>query len=163
MPFFVTTNLPYSIKRGEKIAVEAIVFNYMSNDLTDVTVTLQSSSEFKFIDQNKKSQKITAKANTGTSVKFFIEATKIGFIILNIDAISSIAGDKIQKILIVESEGIIEYVNEAILIDLRSSKSFKSSVDVKIPSYAIKDSVRIEASVIGDLLGPTLDNLDKLM
>jgi len=32
-PFFVSLNLPYSVVRGEELALQANVFNYMSQDL----------------------------------------------------------------------------------------------------------------------------------
>ncbi|KAG5667162.1 hypothetical protein PVAND_015159 [Polypedilum vanderplanki] len=162
-PFFIALNLPYSIKRGETIAIEVIIFNYMTNDLKDTTVYLYENSDFKFVNSKEKSQKITAKSNTGTSVKFTITPTKIGYITLIVEAISSFAGDKIQKLLLVEAEGITEYVNEAVLVDLRTQKEFENHFEVKIPNYAITDSVKIEASVIGDLLGPTIENLNNLI
>ncbi len=32
-PFFVTLNLPYSIIRGEEFALQALVFNYLQDDM----------------------------------------------------------------------------------------------------------------------------------
>jgi CD109 antigen len=162
-PFFIALNLPYSIKRGESVAIEASVFNYMTSDLADVTVTLRTSTDFEFVNDKQKIQRITAKAGTGTMVKFLIRPTKIGHITLLVEAVSPLAGDRIQKLLLVEAEGVTEFVNEAVFVDLRASREFVAGVDVKIPNYAIGESVRIEASVIGDLLGPTIENLDKLM
>ena len=49
-PFFVSLNLPYSVKRGEIIAIPIVVFNYMDHDL-DAEVTLDNTGqEFDFID-----------------------------------------------------------------------------------------------------------------
>lgn len=49
-PFFVSLNLPYSVKRGEIIAIPVVVFNYMDNDV-DAEVTLDNiGQEFDFID-----------------------------------------------------------------------------------------------------------------
>lgn len=49
-PFFVSLNLPYSVKRGEIIAIPIVVFNYMDNDL-DAEVSLDNAGqEFDFID-----------------------------------------------------------------------------------------------------------------
>lgn len=33
-PFFIKTNLPYSVKRGEKLALQILVFNYMPVEQT---------------------------------------------------------------------------------------------------------------------------------
>lgn len=49
-PFFVSTNLPYSIKRGEVVAIPIVVFNYMNEDV-EAEVTLDNSlQEFEFAD-----------------------------------------------------------------------------------------------------------------
>lgn len=49
-PFFVSTNLPYSIKRGEVVAIPIVVFNYMNEDV-EAEVTLDNSlGELEFAD-----------------------------------------------------------------------------------------------------------------
>lgn len=49
-PFFVSTNLPYSIKRGEVVAIPIVVFNYMDQDVT-AEVTLDNvGQEFEFTE-----------------------------------------------------------------------------------------------------------------
>ena len=47
-PFFVSLQLPYSIVRGEEIALRVIVFNYDSVD-TDAMVVLAESNSFQNI------------------------------------------------------------------------------------------------------------------
>ncbi|KAE8737042.1 Thioester-containing protein, partial [Frankliniella occidentalis] len=53
--------------------------------------------------------------------------------------------------------------NKAILVDLRSSNSFKTNVTLHIPKYIVPGSERIEVSAVGDILGPTIPNLDSLI
>jgi len=65
--------------------------------------------------------------------------------------------------LLVVPEGVTQYMNEAILVDLRNSSEFKKSIEIKVPNNTVEDSTRIEAAVSGDLLGPSIENLDKLM
>ncbi|KAK6016257.1 Alpha-2-macroglobulin family protein [Ostertagia ostertagi] len=52
-PFFIRLNLPYSVKRGEKFALQVLVFNYMEKE-QDVTVTLKhdDSSGFDFLNKD---------------------------------------------------------------------------------------------------------------
>lgn len=52
-PFFIRLNLPYSLKRGEKFALQVLVFNYLENE-QDVTVTLKHTdkSGFNFIQKD---------------------------------------------------------------------------------------------------------------
>lgn len=48
--FFVSTNLPYSIKRGEVVAIPIVIFNYMDMDcIADVTLD-NSEQEFEFTE-----------------------------------------------------------------------------------------------------------------
>lgn len=52
-PFFVRLNLPYSVKRGEKFALQVLVFNYLENE-QDVTVMLKHHDEagFSFLQKD---------------------------------------------------------------------------------------------------------------
>lgn len=168
-PFFVTTNLPYSIKRGEVVAIPIIVFNYMETD-QDVDVTLfNNDDEFEFAEDGKMStkiemkKKILVKPNVGTSVSFMIKPKKAGNIKIKVVASSAVAGDGFEQLLIVEPEGITQYMNKALFIDLRNVQDFKTDYKIIIPENAVPDSTKIEVSAIGDILGPTIDNLDKLM
>lgn len=167
MPLFISLNLPYSVKRGEIIAVHAILFNYMNKDYRATVTMSNDKQEYEFVDDSaNKAQlvkKITAKSNSGTNVKFLIKPLKIGYITLKIEAITSAAGDRIEQQLLVEAEGITRYINEGILIDLRSQQKFNKIVNINVPNDIVPDSLKIEASFIGDILGPTMENLDNLM
>ena len=47
--FFISLNLPYSIKRGEVISIPIVVFNYLNEEL-DTEVTLHNENqEFEFV------------------------------------------------------------------------------------------------------------------
>lgn len=49
-PFFVSLDLPYSVKRGEVVAIPIVVFNYMDKSL-DAEVTLHNEDqEFDFVE-----------------------------------------------------------------------------------------------------------------
>jgi CD109 antigen len=114
------------------------------------------------IDAQRK-KNIIVRSNSGTSTSFMIRPLKVGHITIKVTATSAIAGDGVERPLLVVPEGVTQYVNKAVFIDLRSDSEFKTNVTVKIPNNAIPDSARVEASVIGDVLGPSLENLDKLM
>ena len=45
-PFFVSTNLPYSIKRGEVVSIPVVVFNYMDVDQQAEVTLVNSENEF---------------------------------------------------------------------------------------------------------------------
>jgi len=167
MPFFIYLNLPYSIKRGEIIALQAIIFNYMDADYPATVTMFNDKQEFQFMENTANQQKlvknINTKSSSGTSVRFIIKALKVGYITLKIEASVATAGDKIEQLLLVEPEGIKKYNNEAFLVDLRTATTFTKTVDIVVPPNYVSDSLWIEASFIGDLLGPTIDNLGNLM
>jgi Alpha-2-macroglobulin family len=50
-PFFISTTLPYSVKRGEQLTLSVQIFNYLSSD-QDVSVTMfNEKEEFQFTDE----------------------------------------------------------------------------------------------------------------
>ncbi|KAH8411883.1 hypothetical protein KR222_001277 [Zaprionus bogoriensis] len=173
-PFFVSTNLPYSVKRGEVIAIPVIIFNYMDKTLeAEVTMdNLDKEYEFteatneveeKSIDEVKRVKRITIPSNNGQSVSFMIRPTKVGYITLKITAISPLAGDTIHQKLKVEPEGVTQFQNRAVFINLQNKTDLSQELKVDIPTEAVTDSEFIEFSVVGDLLGPTIKNLDNLV
>ncbi|UYV85158.1 CD109, partial [Cordylochernes scorpioides] len=65
----------------------------------------------------------------------------------------------------VTPEGKTHYKNRAILLDLRlpSTKSVQTAIDVTIPDGIVEGSESISISTIGDLLGPTINNMEQLL
>jgi CD109 antigen len=46
---------------------------------------------------------------------------------------------------------------------LRNATEFNANVEIEVPPNAVEDSTRIEAAAVGDLMGNSIENLDKLM
>ncbi|XP_023031290.1 CD109 antigen isoform X6 [Drosophila willistoni] len=173
-PFFVSTNLPYSVKRGEVIAIPVIIFNYLDKKLEAEVVMDNSDREFDFteatneveeksIDEVRRVKRVTIPANSGQSVSFMIRPKNVGTTTLKITATSPLAGDTIHQKLKVEPEGVTQYENRAVFINLPEQSEMSEELDVDVPKEAVRDSEFIEFSVVGDLLGPTLQNLDNLV
>ncbi|XP_017097836.2 thioester-containing protein 1 allele S1 isoform X3 [Drosophila bipectinata] len=173
-PFFVSTNLPYSVKRGEVISVPVVVFNYLDKAL-DVEVTMDNSDrEYEFTeatndvlekasDEVQRTKRETVPANSGKSLSFMIRPKNVGTTTLKITATSPLAGDTIHQKLKVEPEGVTQFENRAVFINLKDQPEFSQSLEAEIPQEAVPQSEFIEFSVVGDLLGPTLQNLDNLV
>uniref|UniRef100_A0A034VPF6 CD109 antigen n=1 Tax=Bactrocera dorsalis TaxID=27457 RepID=A0A034VPF6_BACDO len=173
-PFFVSTNLPYSVKRGEVIAIPVIIFNYMDKALDAEVVMENTDNEYDFteatneiedkpLDVVQRVKRVSVASNTGRSISFMIRPKKIGQITLKITATTPLAGDAIHQMLKVEPEGVTQYENRAVFINLKDKNVHNEKLNVDVPAEAIPDSEYIEFSVVGDLLGPTLKNLDKLV
>ncbi|XP_026834428.1 CD109 antigen isoform X2 [Drosophila erecta] len=173
-PFFVSTNLPYSVKRGEVIAIPVVIFNYLDKTLDADVVMDNSDQEYEFteatnevlekaIDEVRRVKRVTIPANSGKSVSFMIRPKNVGFTTLKITATSALAGDTIHQKLKVEPEGVTQFENRAVFINLKDQPEMSQSLEAEIPSEIVPQSEFIEFSVVGDLLGPTLQNLDNLV
>jgi len=176
-PFFVSMNLPYSIKRGEIVSIPISVFNYLENDLTVAVTLYNEDSEFEFIDakksdntlrqkraiENLRTKNIVVLSQQSNSILFIIRPLKVGLIKIKVIANSPVAGDGVERYLIVKPEGVTKYTNKAIFIDLTSSEKLETNFNIEMPLDVVSDSIRIEASATGDILGPSIENIDKLM
>lgn len=49
-PFFVSTDLPYSIKRGEAVSIPIVVFNYQDSDVVAEVELDNGLQEFEFAE-----------------------------------------------------------------------------------------------------------------
>ncbi|XP_037047883.1 CD109 antigen-like [Bradysia coprophila] len=173
-PFFVSLNLPYSIKRGEAVAIQIVVFNYM-DETVYATVTLENAeNEFVYSDPSNevleaprieqfRQKNIYIKANDGAPVSFLITPTKAGPIKIKVTATSALAGDAVERTLLVVPEGVPQYKTDAFFIDLRHRSEFNDRFTVEIPRNAVPDSTRITVSGVGDIMSSSIKNLDQLI
>lgn len=111
----------------------------------------------------KRSKHTTVAPQSGESLSFMIRPKTVGHISIKLVATSPLAGDAVLKMLQVDPEGVTEFVNKAVLVDLRDATEQKEELKVEVPENAVPNSTHIEATVVGDLLGPTIKNLDSLV
>ncbi|XP_052893248.1 CD109 antigen-like [Anopheles moucheti] len=170
MPFFLSIDLPYSVKLGETVRIPVIVFNYLDEDQQADVVFFNNDGEFEFISEDAgdrkekhRQEKLPVSRGSGKTLTFMIKPTKVGHITLKLTAKCALAGDGIERQLLVEPEGLPQYVNKALLIDLRSAKDISQTFEVQVPEDAVPDSTKVEVSVIGDVLGSSIENLDSLI
>jgi len=161
-PFFVSSTFPYSIKRAEVISIPVQVFNYLEHDENANVKLFNADNEFELVN-DVDSKDIVVKSNSGASLSFVIRPLKVGQIKIKVVVTSAVAGDGFEKFLIVDPEGVTQFLNKSVFVDLRDGGEFKSKLSIEIPSNAVPDSTKIEAAAIGDILGPSIDNLHKLM
>lgn len=167
-PFFVSMNLPYSVKRDEIVAISIIVYNYFEDDIDAELIVYNENNEFEFIDndsnQLQRKKALTIKSNEGVSHSIIFRPKKVGLISIKATAKSAMAGDGVVQLLLVEPEGLLQFENEAILVDLRGmSKMDVQYLDIDIPEDAIPNSTYIEIKCMGDILGGTIMNLQNLI
>lgn len=166
-PFFVSLNLPFSVKRGEVVAVPVVLFNYLETDVTAELVLQNENGDFEFVDDieghSLRKRQVTVASNAGVSSTFLVRFTSVGQIPLKVTATSAVAGDAIVRILQVDPEGVPQFVNKAVFVDLRETDKFETTQHVEVPEKVVPGSLKINVNAIGDLLGGTIENLHQLI
>lgn len=172
-PFFISMDLPYSVIRGEIVAIQIVVFNYMDKNVV-AEILLTNEGQFDFAEMSNevhdmpklelyRKKKIEVKANSGSSVSFMIIPRELGYITIKATASSILAGDSVERKLLVKAEGDTQYVNRAAFLDLRNSRSTSTNITIDIPKNAVPGSEHIEISAVGDILGPSILNIANLI
>ncbi|XP_050399700.2 CD109 antigen isoform X3 [Patella vulgata] len=173
-PFFVSLNLPYSIRRGENFELICGVYNYMETDVS-VLVTIERSDNFGVLSSNsvendflnkEMSEEIMVRSNTAGSVSFRLKPTVIGDVEISVKAQprgTSEPGDQVKRTVIVKPEGFKISNNTVLSVDLSENPSYKDIVDIWYPEMVVSDSKRVEVKVTGDIMGPVLDGLESLL
>lgn len=173
-PFFVSVNLPFSVIRGEIVSVPIVLHNYL-NEMVEAEITVHNEDgDFEFIDKvNNTNSNLESKIERklrvfvypedGISLNVSIQFKRIGSIGVKVTAISAVAGDSIVKVVQVRAEGVTQYNNKPVLIDLRELSTFKTVIPIDIPSDIIPDSLKVDVNCIGDILGTTLTNIQSLI
>lgn len=162
--------LPVSLVRGEILHLRVIVFNYYDNDLTNVKVTLSKTNDF--MEANSKKGVISndlemtipriAKQSAET-VEFLISPVNIGLLPLTVLARSSDAGDGESRKLKVKPEGLEQVSTQALLLELTKGTTLTHDFHSDLPSKIVNQSDFCSIQIIGDLLGPSLNNLNRLV
>ncbi|KAK6186300.1 hypothetical protein SNE40_008365 [Patella caerulea] len=173
-PFFVSLNLPYSIRRGENFELICGVYNYMETDVS-VLVTIERSDSFAVSSMNsvdndfmnkEMSQEILVRNNTSGSVSFRLKPSIIGDVEISVKAQprgTSEPGDQVKRKVIVKPEGFKISNNTVLSVDLSENPSYNDIVDIWYPESVVSDSKRVEVKVTGDIMGPALDGLENLL
>ena len=164
--FFVSLNLPYSVIRGEELVLQVNVFNYLTTT-QEAVVSLEASSSLLVTGvglSGTARRTISIPAGEAQSALFVVTPQMVGQIPITVTAQSTAAADRVVRRLLVESEGITKSYSRGVFIDLSgSSTSLQDTLALSLPEGFIVGSARAVVSVIGDIMGPALSNLDKLL
>ncbi|KAM8953042.1 CD109 antigen-like [Pelodytes ibericus] len=170
--FFISLNLPYSVTRGEQFILEVIVFNYLEENLK-VTLILEASDSFEIIVpkpdvSNAANQKdVVVPSQDGKTVLFPIKPQKLGEIPITVKATSSVASDVKTQNIIVKAEGVKHYYSKTEVFHVDGTGDVTQNVSktfsFTFPSDTVQGSEEAVVTVIGDLLGPSIDGLESLI
>ncbi|XP_071499850.1 pregnancy zone protein-like [Diadema antillarum] len=177
-PFFLSYTLPYSVVRGEVVPVRVTVFNYLTESLV-VEVTLERTNDFRMARRSRSRQKVCVGGSQSQSVEFRIIPRTLGNIALEAlglsvtdgdalcgnELVSGIIGarDVIYKELLVEAEGAEVAVTQNCYFCPEEEGGNLKMFNITLPANRVEGSARGKISMTGDMMGPSLSNLDHLI
>ncbi|XP_062275146.1 alpha-2-macroglobulin-like [Scomber scombrus] len=176
-PFFIELSLPYSVIRGEQFELKATVFSYQSNCMM-VTVTPDPS-----LDDNltplSGNQHTSCLCNNGRkTVTWTMVPASLG--VMNVTVSAEAVASQVScdnEIVSVPDRGRIDVVTRQLIVKAEGTEMTKThnwllcpkeetltaDIVLKLPENVIDGSARASISVLGDILGRALKNLDGLL
>ncbi|XP_008278792.1 alpha-2-macroglobulin-like protein 1 isoform X2 [Stegastes partitus] len=176
-PFFVSLTLPYSVIRGEVFTLKATVFNYLSKCIM-VEVTLADSDQYTFRNCDGCHYNICLCAEESRTFSWIVTPTALGKLNLKVSAealkTDTLCGNEVATVpdtgrvdtvirtLLVEAEGTPQMVSHNALL-CPSDGPVEKKISLLMPELFVAGSARASVSVVGDLMGRAMKNLDKLL
>ncbi|XP_009892429.1 PREDICTED: alpha-2-macroglobulin-like protein 1 [Charadrius vociferus] len=176
-PFFVDLSLPYSVIQGETFSLKATVFNYLK-DCIQVRTTLTETPELK-VDACSGCQFTSCLCtNEAKTFEWNVTATRLGKVNVTVSsvaedshdlcdnriAVTPLQGkrDTVIKPLLVKPGGVLQEKTQNAFL-CAADNTVSEEFSLTLPAEILEGSGRATFSVIGDIMGPALQNLDKLL
>ncbi|KAK7805043.1 hypothetical protein U0070_021725, partial [Myodes glareolus] len=176
-PFFVEIASPFSIVRNEQSDVVVSVFSYLST-CVEISVQLEASENYE-ANSNTPSNNGSDVLQAGERKTYVwtIVPKTLGKVNITVVATSKPSGacpadaseqqdvnwkDTVVKGLLVEPEGIEKETSQSFLICTEGTKVSKQML-LELPRDVVEGSARSFVTVVGDILGVTMQNLDSLL
>ncbi|XP_016084557.1 CD109 antigen-like [Sinocyclocheilus grahami] len=167
--FFVSLNLPAFLIRGELLLLEVNLFNYMDVDM-EVMVVVAESWMFEFVSPDNGGfsldnvRKALVSSQNITSLLFPIRATALGEIPISVKATSVYSSDWVYKTVLVKPEGLEQSYSQTLFLEFQLKQNMLTrTMSFSFPANVVPDSQRASVSAVGDILGPSIGNLDSLI
>ncbi|XP_067363578.1 alpha-2-macroglobulin-like [Channa argus] len=176
-PFFLELILPYSIIRGEHFELNASIFNYL-NRCFMVSVTPEPSSDYTLTPLSGDHNTFCLCSNERKILSWTMVPSSLGTVNVSVtaEAVVSYAScdneivnvpdrgriNVVKKSLIVKAEGT-ETTNTYNRLLCPKRDGLTEEINIHLPGNVIDGSARASLSVLGDVLGRALNNLDGLL
>uniref|UniRef100_A0A673WAP9 Alpha-2-macroglobulin-like n=1 Tax=Salmo trutta TaxID=8032 RepID=A0A673WAP9_SALTR len=155
-PFFVSLTLPYSVIRGEVFTLKATVFNYLSKCIM-VKVILAESDQFTAKPCEGCQYTLCLCAEESRTFKWILTPTALGEVSVKVSAealkTEELCGNEVAT---VPEKGRIDTIVQTLLVEV-------SDISLKLPEVFVEGSAKASLSVLGDLMGRAMKNLDSLL
>lgn len=179
--FFTDVTLPYSVIRGERVPLIVSIFNYLDKCLP-ITRTIHVavvSDNGTVASEASKSEDVCVCGGKTDTYRYMFTPEYIGSLNLTVSAesaeVSTVCGDQetagvvardaLAKSLKVEAEGFKQERVSSFLFcpeDYEGS-TYTNKLDLTVPQDAVEGSQRAFISLSGDIMGPAIENLDRLV
>uniref|UniRef100_A0A8C7KAA9 Alpha-2-macroglobulin-like protein 1 n=1 Tax=Oncorhynchus kisutch TaxID=8019 RepID=A0A8C7KAA9_ONCKI len=163
-PFFVSLTLPYSVIRGEVFTLKATVFNYLSKCIM-VKVTLAESNQFTARPCEGCQYTLCLCAEESRTFKWILTPTALGEVSVKVSAealkTEELCGNEVAT---VPEKGRIDTVVQTLLVEVSVCPGpVEKDISLKLPEVFVEGSAKASLSVLGDLMGRAMKNLDSLL
>ncbi|KAM9468690.1 alpha-2-macroglobulin-like isoform 2-T2 [Clarias gariepinus] len=176
-PFFLELSLPYSIIRGEFFELKATVFNYLSKCIM-VKVTPVPSSDYTLKPSSDGVYSSCLCENGRKTFKWTLIPTVLGVLNVTVSAEAEQSQTVCDnEIVSVPERGRVDTVTRSLIVQAEGTEQMKSwswllcpqgnslweDLKLILPENVVEGSARASVSVLGDILGCALKNLDGLL
>ncbi|XP_063212551.1 alpha-2-macroglobulin-like protein 1 isoform X3 [Chroicocephalus ridibundus] len=176
-PFFVDLSLPYSVIQGETFSLKATVFNYLK-DCIQVRTTLTETPELKVNACPGCQFTSCLCTNEAKTFEWNVTATTLGKVNVTVSSVAEDSHDLCaNRIAVTPLQGERDTVIKPLLVkpggvsQEKTQNAFLCAADnavsedfsLTLPAEVLEGSGRATLSVIGDIMGPALQNLDHLL
>ncbi|XP_039678847.1 alpha-2-macroglobulin-like isoform X2 [Perca fluviatilis] len=176
-PFFLELSLPYSIIRGEHFELKATTFNYLTSCIM-VTVTPTPSLDYTLTPLSGDQYTSCLCGSERKTLSWTMAPSALGVVNVSVSAeavTSQVSCD--NEIVSVPERGRIDVVTRPLIVKAEGTEMTKTynwllcpkgealteEMDIQLPENMIDGSARASVSVLGDILGRALKNLDGLL
>ncbi|XP_038548727.1 alpha-2-macroglobulin-like [Micropterus salmoides] len=176
-PFFLELSLPYSIIRGEHFELKATTFNYLSSCIM-VTVTPAPSLDYTLTPLSGDQYTSCLCGSERKTLSWTMAPSVLGVVNVSVTA-KAVASRALcdNKIVSVPERGRIDVVTRSLIVKAEGTeitktynfllcpkgKAVTEQIQITLPKNMIDGSARASLSVLGDILGRALKNLDGLL
>ncbi|XP_057285232.1 alpha-2-macroglobulin-like isoform X5 [Pezoporus wallicus] len=176
-PFFVDLSLPYSVIQGETFSLKATVFNYLK-DCIQVRTTLTETPELQVGACPGCQFTSCLCSNEVKTFTWNVTATRLGKVNVTVSSVAEdshnlcdnrvtvtpLQGerDTVIKPLLVKPGGILQEKTQNAFL-CAADNTVSEEFSLTLPAEVLEGSGRATFSVIGDIMGPALQNLDQLL
>ncbi|KAF1393660.1 hypothetical protein PFLUV_G00018340 [Perca fluviatilis] len=176
-PFFLELSLPYSIIRGEHFELKATTFNYLTSCIM-VTVTPTPSLDYTLTPLSGDQYTSCLCGSERKTLSWTMAPSALGVVNVSVRAeavTSQISCD--NEVVSVPERGRIDVVTRPLIVKAEGTEMTKTynwllcpkgealteEMDIQLPENVVDGSARASVSVLGDILGRALKNLDGLL